>query len=157
MATGIFNDRFKSVLKMLDVTGVIIMSPAEMMWALRSRETYKEDVKRGSNSWKKSFPSPASIVWRQGRWLVRARNSRWTLSMKNIDLHYRSELWDHLFFDDCLNYLNFNSVSDKICTLSNVKAIKIIIKISLEWSRFVQFWRNYCKKSQNFNGFLNFK
>ena len=61
--------------------------------------------------------------------------------------HYRSELWDHLFFDDCLNYLNFNSVSDEICTLNNVKAIKIIFKISLEWSRFVKFWRSYCKKS----------
>ena len=47
-------------------------------------------------------------------------------------VHYRSELWDHLFFDDCLNYLNFNSVSDKICTLKNVTAIKIIFKISLE-------------------------
>ena len=47
-------------------------------------------------------------------------------------LHYWSELWDHLFFDDCLNYLNFNSVSDEICILNNAKAIKIIIKISLE-------------------------
>ena len=50
----------------------------------------------------------------------------------SVLLHYRSELWDHLFFDDCLNYLNFNSVSDEICTLNNVKAIKIIFKISLE-------------------------
>ena len=33
---------------------------------------------------------------------------------------------DHLFFDDCLNYLNFNSVSDEICILNNVKAIKIM-------------------------------
>ena len=49
-----------------------------------------------------------------------------------LNIHYRSELWDHLFFDDCLNYLNFNSVSDEICTLNNVKAIKIIFKISLE-------------------------
>ena len=47
-------------------------------------------------------------------------------------VHYRSELWDHLFFGDCLNYLNFNSVSDEICTLNNVKAINIIFKISLE-------------------------
>ena len=50
----------------------------------------------------------------------------------NGHVHYRSELWDHLFFDDCLNYLNFNSVSEKSCTLNNVKAIKIIFKISLE-------------------------
>ena len=75
----------------------------------------------------------------------------------NLSLHYRLELWDHLFFDDCLNYLNFNSASDEICTLSNVKAIKIIFKISLKWSRFIKFWRSYCKKSQNFNVFLNFK
>ena len=33
-------------------------------------------------------------------------------------IHYRSELWDHLFFDDCLNYLNFNFVSDEISTLN---------------------------------------
>ena len=37
-----------------------------------------------------------------------------------------------MFFDDCLNYLNFNSVSDEICTLNNAKAIKIIFEISLE-------------------------
>ena len=49
-----------------------------------------------------------------------------------LHLHYRSELWDHLFFDDCLNYLNFNSVSDEICTLNNAKDVKIIFKISLE-------------------------
>ena len=47
-------------------------------------------------------------------------------------LHYRSELWDQLFFDDCLNYLNFNSMSNGICTINNVKAVKIILKISLE-------------------------
>ena len=76
---------------------------------------------------------------------------------KTPEIHYRSELWDHLFFDDCLNYLNFNYVSDEICTLNNVKAIKVIFKISPEWSYFVKFWRNYCKKSQNFNVFLNFK
>ena len=45
------------------------------------------------------------------------------------DIHYRSELWDHLFFDDCLNYLNFNPVSDEICTLNIVKASKIILKL----------------------------
>ena len=48
------------------------------------------------------------------------------------EVHYPSEVWDHLVFDDCLNYLNFNSVSDEICTLNNMKAIKIIFKISLE-------------------------
>ena len=37
-----------------------------------------------------------------------------------------------VFFYDCLNYLNFNSVSDEICTINNVKAIKIIFKTSLE-------------------------
>ena len=41
-------------------------------------------------------------------------------------VHYQSELWDHLFFNDCLNYLNFNSVSKENCSLNNVKAIKII-------------------------------
>ena len=51
---------------------------------------------------------------------------------RNIIVHYRSELWDHRFFDDCLKYLNFNSVNDEICTLNNVKAIKFIFKISLE-------------------------
>ena len=45
------------------------------------------------------------------------------------DIHYRSELWDHLFVDDYLNYFNFNSVSDEILTLNNVKAIKIIFKV----------------------------
>ena len=38
----------------------------------------------------------------------------------------------HLFFDDCFDCLNLNSVSDEICTLNNVEAIKLIIKISLE-------------------------
>ena len=42
------------------------------------------------------------------------------------------KLENHLFFDDCLKYLNFNSVNDEICTLNNVKAIKLIFKISLE-------------------------
>ena len=55
-----------------------------------------------------------------------------SLHVKINNIHYRSELWDHLFFDDCLNYLNFNFVSDEICTLKNAKAIKIIFKISLE-------------------------
>ena len=45
-------------------------------------------------------------------------------------LHYRSKLSDHLFFDDCLNYLNFNSVSDKICSLDELNAIKILYKMS---------------------------
>ena len=31
---------------------------------------------------------------------------------------YRSELWDHLFFDNCLNYLNLNYASEKICSLN---------------------------------------
>ena len=44
----------------------------------------------------------------------------------------KSKLWDHLFFDDCLNYLNFNSVSDKICSLDNLNAIKIRYKMSPE-------------------------
>ena len=72
-------------------------------------------------------------------------------------IHYRSKLWDHLFFDDCLNYLDFNSVSDKICSLNELDAIKILYKMSSEWNRFVKFWRRYCKKSQNFNISLNFK
>ena len=51
--------------------------------------------------------------------------------VSNLDtlwLHYRSELWDHPFYDECLNYLNFNSVIDEICTLNNVRAIKVILK-----------------------------
>ena len=48
-------------------------------------------------------------------------------------VQYRSELWDHLFFDDCLNYLNFNSVSDEICTLNNMKATKLSLK--LVWNK----------------------
>ena len=28
------------------------------------------------------------------------------------DVHYRSELWDHLFFDNCLNYPNLNYASE---------------------------------------------
>ena len=33
-------------------------------------------------------------------------------------IQYRSELWDHLFFDNCLNYPNLNYVSEKICSLN---------------------------------------
>ena len=29
-------------------------------------------------------------------------------------IQYRSELWDNLFFDNCLNYPNLNYVSEKI-------------------------------------------
>ena len=47
-------------------------------------------------------------------------------------LHYRSKLWDHVFFDDYLNYLNFNSVSDEICSLNELNAIKTLYKMSLE-------------------------
>ena len=43
-----------------------------------------------------------------------------SIKLQEINLHYRSELWDHLFFGDCLNYLNFNSVS----------YIKIILSIN---------------------------
>ena len=34
------------------------------------------------------------------------------------DIQYRSELSGHLFFDDSLNYLNLNYVSEKICSLN---------------------------------------
>ena len=54
------------------------------------------------------------------------------ISKKTWNIHYWSKLWDHLFFDDCLNYFNFNSVSDEICIFNNVKAIKFTFKISLE-------------------------
>ena len=47
-------------------------------------------------------------------------------------VYYRSELWGHLFFDDCLNFLNFNSVSDKICSLNELNSIKILYKMSPE-------------------------
>ena len=30
-----------------------------------------------------------------------------------------SKITYHLFFDDCLNYLNFNSLSDEFCTRRN--------------------------------------
>ena len=33
-------------------------------------------------------------------------------------LQYRSELWDHLFFDNCLNYPNLNYVSEKFFSLN---------------------------------------
>ena len=48
------------------------------------------------------------------------------------DLHYRSELRDHLFFNYCLNYLNINSMSDKILPLNKLNAIKILFKMSPE-------------------------
>ena len=34
------------------------------------------------------------------------------------DLYYRSELSGHLFFDNCLNYPNFNYACEKICSLN---------------------------------------
>ena len=49
-----------------------------------------------------------------------------------IYIHYRSELWNHLFFEDYSNYLNLNSVSNGISILNNMEAIKIIFEISLE-------------------------
>ena len=42
------------------------------------------------------------------------------------------ELWDQLFFDDSLIYLNFNSVSDKIFSLNKLNVIKILFKMSPE-------------------------
>ena len=90
-------------------------------------------------------------------WNVGCRHWNGIVPILEPRLGYRSELWDHLFFDDCLNYLNFNSVTDEICTLNNVKAINIIFISSLEWSCFVKFLRSYCTKSQNFNVFLSFK
>ena len=68
--------------------------------------------------------------------------------VKNNFRLYRSKLWAHLSFDECLNYLNFNFVSDKIFSLNELNAIKILYKRSPEWSRFVKFWRRYCKKAQ---------
>ena len=69
-----------------------------------------------------------------------------TLGVKNFQtiytVHYRSELWDHLFFDDCSNYLNLNSVCDEICTLNNVRAIKIkAIKIQVMVAATRKIWR----------------
>ena len=57
-------------------------------------------------------------------------------------IHYWSELWDHLFFDNCLNYLNLNYASEKIFLLIKFKANKIPYKMSLAWIRFVKFWRS---------------
>ena len=37
------------------------------------------------------------------------------------DVQYRSELWDHLFFDNCLNYYNLNYVSEKMCSLNQIQ------------------------------------
>ena len=37
-----------------------------------------------------------------------------------------------LFFNDCLHYLIFNSVSDKICSFIELNAIKILYKLSPE-------------------------
>ena len=34
------------------------------------------------------------------------------------EIHYRSEFWGHLFFDDCLNYYNLNYASEKIYPLN---------------------------------------
>ena len=34
------------------------------------------------------------------------------------NIQYRSELWDHLFFDNCLNYPNLNDVIEQICSLN---------------------------------------
>ena len=33
-------------------------------------------------------------------------------------IQYRSELWDHLLFDNCLNYPNLNYVSEKMCSFN---------------------------------------
>ena len=59
-------------------------------------------------------------------------NLKMTLNFENLykltNIHYRSELWYHLFFDDCLNYLNFNSVSDEICTLKVVRSRKLDLR-----------------------------
>ena len=49
-----------------------------------------------------------------------------------IRIHYRSKLRDHVFFDDYLNYINFNSVSDEICSHYELNAIKILYKMSPE-------------------------
>ena len=49
-----------------------------------------------------------------------------------IRIHYRSKLRDHVFFDDYLNYLNFNSVSDEICSHYELNTIKILCKMSPE-------------------------
>ena len=34
------------------------------------------------------------------------------------NVQYRSELWDHLFFDKCLNYPNLNYVSEQLCSFN---------------------------------------
>ena len=52
--------------------------------------------------------------------------------IKFVYVHYRSKLWDHLFFDDYINYLNFNSVNDKICSFNELNAIKILYKMTPE-------------------------
>ena len=49
-----------------------------------------------------------------------------------IRIHYRSKFGDHVFFDDYLNYLNFNFVSDEICSHYELSAIKILYKMSPE-------------------------
>ena len=49
-----------------------------------------------------------------------------------IRIHYRSKLGDHVFFDDYLNYLNYNFLSDEICSHYELNAIKILYKMSPE-------------------------
>ena len=95
--------------------------------------------------------------------LMRLNETKWKISNAMETLVYlirilcRSKLGDHVFFDDYLIYLNFNFVSDEICSHYELNAIKILYKMSQEWSCFVKFWRRYCKKSVDFNVYLNFK
>ena len=46
-----------------------------------------------------------------------------------IRIYYRSKLGDHVLFDDYLNYLDFNFVSDEICSHCELNAIKILYKM----------------------------
>ena len=60
----------------------------------------------------------------------------WFLIKTYLYVHYRAEFWDHLFFNNCFNYLNFDSVSDKVFSLVKLNAIKIPFKSVLKVKTF---------------------
>ena len=52
-------------------------------------------------------------------------------------IDYREKLWDYLFFDNCLNYLNYNSVSDEICSPESKfrgPHMSLLVMLKLIWN-----------------------
>ena len=39
-----------------------------------------------------------------------------------LNIQYRSELWDHLFFDNSLNYPNLKYLNEKICSFNYIQS-----------------------------------